>query len=192
MEMGRQKRKKRDYNRSFGSFIRAIRKVRFPDSTIEDFARKLGISGPYLTRIELGKVPPPAREIVLALADIFNVNPRVLLGLAGWPQTDVEMCWETSSGEILRTHNILLHETFDTELIGYGFGIAVTPEMLRYWAALFMSTADHLERKEIDPGVEKNLDHTSVLNYALFCVDDPFPKIRNEVYEKMSTREEPE
>lgn len=190
--MGSRKRKKRVYNASFGSFIRAIRKVRFPDSTIEEFAGKLGISGPYLTRIELGKVPPPAREIVLALAGIFNMNPRVLLGLAGWPQTDVEMSWETSSGEIVRTRDILLHETFDTELIGYGFGISVTPEMLRYWADLFMSIADHLERQEIDPDIERILDHTSVLNYALFSVEDPFPKIRNEVYEKMSTREEPE
>ena len=57
--MAGRKPKERDYNRSFGSFIRALRKTQFPSMTIDEFAKLLGITGPYQTKVELGKVPPP-------------------------------------------------------------------------------------------------------------------------------------
>lgn len=65
----------------FGSRIRQLRKAK--DYSLRDFADMAGIDFTYLSKIENGKVEPPSEEKIRVMADMLNVDPEELLGLAG-------------------------------------------------------------------------------------------------------------
>lgn len=183
-KMDGRKPKERDYNRSFGSLVRALRKIRFPAMTIEEFAELLGITGPYQTKIELGKVPPPSQEIVLALAETLQANPKVLLGMAGYPQHDHHVSWVSEGVERYSRSELLLDEHFDLTLLGDKFGIVATPGILRYWGILCKRIAEYIEKGEILPE-DLKLDHTNIISFALLRSEAPFPEIRTEALKEL-------
>lgn len=78
------KSRKRIFDPQFGQFIREAREKVFPTLSLRKFAKALGISPQYESKIELGKVPPPSMEIVLMLASKLRIDPRLLLIMAGY------------------------------------------------------------------------------------------------------------
>lgn len=76
-------KKPRTHDLSFGEYIRKLRLEKFPDLSGRKFAKEVGITGPYLSNIELGKVPPPSAERVIAIAEKLGVDKQKLLSKAG-------------------------------------------------------------------------------------------------------------
>ncbi|HOZ18298.1 MAG TPA: helix-turn-helix transcriptional regulator [Candidatus Fermentibacter daniensis] len=77
-------RKDREYNKVFGPHIRKVRQEKFPDMTVSDFADSVGITGPYLSKIENSKVPPPSEPTVKAIAEKLGEDTDSLLLMAGY------------------------------------------------------------------------------------------------------------
>lgn len=76
-------KKPRNHDLSFGEYVRKLRLEKFPDLSGRKFAREVGMTGPYLSNIELGKVPPPSAERVIAIAEKLGVDKQKLLSKAG-------------------------------------------------------------------------------------------------------------
>jgi transcriptional regulator with XRE-family HTH domain len=71
---------------SFGDFIRQRREEKRaadPDFSLRRVAASVGIEPSYLSKIERGEQPPPSEETIVALARELDVDPDVLLALAG-------------------------------------------------------------------------------------------------------------
>ena len=56
---------------------------------LREFADKIGISAPYLSNIERGKLPPPSEEKLCAIAGELNQDPDELLAKAGKTASDL-------------------------------------------------------------------------------------------------------
>lgn len=56
---------------------------------LRSFARQLGISPTYLSKIERGEFPPPAEEKVVSIADALGEDRDVMLALAGRVASDL-------------------------------------------------------------------------------------------------------
>ncbi len=82
-------KKDREYNKIFGPHIRKMRLERFPDMTVSDFADSVGITGPYLSKIETCKVPPPSDTTVKAIAEKLGEDTDTLLLMAGYVDPDL-------------------------------------------------------------------------------------------------------
>lgn len=52
--------------------------------TVSDFADSVGITGPYLSKIETSKVPPPSDTTVKAIAEKLGEDTDTLLLMAGY------------------------------------------------------------------------------------------------------------
>jgi len=78
LEMKQSENSKPKFNLVFGKHCRSARKALFPELTIEQFASKIPLTGPYLTRIELGQVPVPSATVMAALSDLLGFNPDFL------------------------------------------------------------------------------------------------------------------
>lgn len=64
----------------FGDRLREIRVAnRIP---LREIARKMDISAPYLSDVELNRRNPPSEEKIRRLADLLAVDPKELLDLA--------------------------------------------------------------------------------------------------------------
>ena len=77
---------------SFGAYIRRKREARLPQDSnfsVRKFAKMLGIQPSYISRIELGEVPPPSEETILKMAAALHENPDVLLAMAGKVSADL-------------------------------------------------------------------------------------------------------
>lgn len=81
--MAGRKRKLRKPTPGFGPYIRKMRRFKFPDTTIQEFADSLSITGPYLSHLELGTAPPPSAELLKALSARLEIDLDVLKSLAG-------------------------------------------------------------------------------------------------------------
>lgn len=69
--------------RSFGHLLRELR-MRHPDySSLREFARKVGLSPAYLSRIENEKEPPPSEAVVEKLAEALGADKYELFSYAG-------------------------------------------------------------------------------------------------------------
>ena len=77
-------KKDREFNKIFGPHIRKVRQEKFPDMTVSDFADSVGITGPYLSKIETCKVPPPSDTTVKAIAEKLGEDTDTLLLMAGY------------------------------------------------------------------------------------------------------------
>ncbi len=71
---------------SFGDFIRQRREEKRatdPGYSLRRVAAAIGVEPSYLSKVERGEQPPPSEETILALARELDVDPDVLLALAG-------------------------------------------------------------------------------------------------------------
>lgn len=73
--------------RGFGRRVRALRIERGP--SLRALARRVGVSPPYLSRIEREESPPPREAVVVALARTLGQDPDEFLALAGHVASDV-------------------------------------------------------------------------------------------------------
>src|SRR4051812_8685319 len=71
----------------FGARVRRLREAR--GIGLRPFARMMGISATYLSKIERDELPPPAEDRVKAIARLLEQDPDELLALAGRVASDV-------------------------------------------------------------------------------------------------------
>ena len=76
----------------FGAKVRRLREGR--DIGLRPFARMVGISATYLSKVERGELPPLAEHRVKEIARLLDQDPDELLALAGRVASDL--------GEIIR------------------------------------------------------------------------------------------
>jgi transcriptional regulator with XRE-family HTH domain len=74
--------------KSFGELIRELRIKHKDYSSLREFAKKVGLSAAYLSRIENEKEPPPSETVVERLADALGTDKYELLGYAGKVPTE--------------------------------------------------------------------------------------------------------
>jgi transcriptional regulator with XRE-family HTH domain len=71
----------------FGARVRRLREAR--EIGLRPFARMIGISATYLSKIERDELPPPAEARVKEIARLLDQDPDELLALAGKVASDV-------------------------------------------------------------------------------------------------------
>ena len=70
--------------------VRRIRKLREEKRIgLRQFARMIGVSATYLSKIERGEMPPPAEDRVKEIARLLDQDPDELLALAGKVASDL-------------------------------------------------------------------------------------------------------
>jgi transcriptional regulator with XRE-family HTH domain len=69
--------------RPFGQVVRDLRMKRKEYGSLREFARKVGLSPAYLSRIENGKEPPPSDKVIDKLAEALGADRYELLSQAG-------------------------------------------------------------------------------------------------------------
>lgn len=72
---------------NFGSTVRSLRTKR--GIGLRKFAREVGISPTYLSKIERGEFPPPAEDKIVTIAAALEQDLDVMLALAGRVSTDL-------------------------------------------------------------------------------------------------------
>ncbi len=73
---------KKLYAREFGLTVKSYRENKGMEA--QEFAKQLGVSPSYITRIEQGKVLTPQPEVVRKVADILNINYLLLYLTLGY------------------------------------------------------------------------------------------------------------
>ena len=71
----------------FGARVRRLREAR--EIGLRPFARMIGVSATYLSKIERDELPPPAEERVKEIARLLDQDPDELLALAGRVASDL-------------------------------------------------------------------------------------------------------
>src|SRR3954468_19738315 len=71
----------------FGATVRELREER--RIGLRPFARMIGVSATYLSKIERDELPPPAEARVKEIARLLDQDPDELLALAGKVASDV-------------------------------------------------------------------------------------------------------
>jgi len=89
------------FSTKFGTYLRKTRQKKYPKLSGRKFASEVGITGAYLSNIELGKVPPPQEEIVIAIADKLGEDKHKLLRMAGHIDPDLKPILRDMSAEQL-------------------------------------------------------------------------------------------
>ncbi len=69
--------------KSFGQVIRELRVKHKDYSSLREFARKVGLSAAYLSRIENEKEPPPSGTVVERWAEALGADKYELFSSAG-------------------------------------------------------------------------------------------------------------
>jgi transcriptional regulator with XRE-family HTH domain len=69
--------------KSFGQVIRELRIANKDYSSLREFARKVGLSPAYLSRIENEKEPPPSGKVIERLAEALGADKYELFSCAG-------------------------------------------------------------------------------------------------------------
>jgi HTH-type transcriptional regulator, competence development regulator len=69
-----------------GSCLRAARTA--ANMSLRDVESVTGISNPYLSQLEGGKVRNPSPTVLHALADVYRISYAELMRLAGYPVPD--------------------------------------------------------------------------------------------------------
>jgi transcriptional regulator with XRE-family HTH domain len=67
----------------FGQFIRELRINQKEYNSLREFARKVGLSPAYLSRIENEKEPPPSEAIIERMAEALGIDKYELFSHAG-------------------------------------------------------------------------------------------------------------
>jgi transcriptional regulator with XRE-family HTH domain len=69
--------------KSFGQLIRELRIANKDYGSLREFARKVGLSPAYLSRIENEKEPPPSEKVIERLAEALGADKYELFSYAG-------------------------------------------------------------------------------------------------------------
>src|SRR4030065_1222686 len=72
----------------FGQVIRELRVNHKDYSSLREFARKIGVSPAYLSRIENQKEPPPSETVVEKVAEALGADKYELFSYAGRVPTE--------------------------------------------------------------------------------------------------------
>jgi len=67
----------------FGQLIRELRINQKDYNSLREFARKVGLSPAYLSRIENQKEPPPSESIIERMAEALGIDKYELFSQAG-------------------------------------------------------------------------------------------------------------
>lgn len=76
----------------FGKTIRQLREERLKQDrnfTLRRFAKMIGMSPTYLSKIERDEFPPPAEDKIVCIAEALGADPDELLALAGKVASDL-------------------------------------------------------------------------------------------------------
>ena len=60
-----------------------------PTYSVRQVAKRIAVQPSYLSKVERGEVAPPSEATILRLAEDLDVDPDVLLALAGKVSTDL-------------------------------------------------------------------------------------------------------
>ncbi len=74
--------------KSFGQVVRELRLRHKDYSSLREFAKKVGLSPAYLSRIENEKEPPPSEAVVERLAEALGTDKYELFSYAGRVPTE--------------------------------------------------------------------------------------------------------
>jgi transcriptional regulator with XRE-family HTH domain len=77
----------------FGQFVRARREVLQKEDrsySLRQVARRIGVEPSYLSKVEREHVPPPSEETIVRLATTLEVDPDMLLAMAGKVSSDLQ------------------------------------------------------------------------------------------------------
>ena len=69
--------------KAFGQVVRELRMKHKDYSSLREFARKVGLSAAYLSRIENEKEPPPSEMVVERIAEALGADKYELFSYAG-------------------------------------------------------------------------------------------------------------
>lgn len=72
---------------TFGALVRRLRQEH--EITLRQFAKQVGVSAAFLSKVELGQFSPPGEEKIIAIARRLDYNPDLLLARAGKVSSDV-------------------------------------------------------------------------------------------------------
>lgn len=84
--------KRQNPKKMFGATVRHLREkhLRTDDHfTLRQFARTIGVSPTYLSKVETGDFPPPSEERIISIANALGEDPDKLLSLAGKVSPDL-------------------------------------------------------------------------------------------------------
>jgi transcriptional regulator with XRE-family HTH domain len=79
---------------SFGTELRKYR--RQAGVSQRELARRIGIDFSYISKVENGRLPPPAADTVVKICEVLNIEPNELLALTGKLPSDVRSSVSTS------------------------------------------------------------------------------------------------
>jgi len=68
---------------AFGQLIKELRIAHKEYNSMREFARKVGLSAAYLSRIENEKEPPPSESIIERMAEALGIDKYELFSHAG-------------------------------------------------------------------------------------------------------------
>jgi len=80
-------------NETFGERIRRLREGKLgsgPGFTLRGFAKAVGVSATFISKMERGHFNPPSAETVKRMAFVLRVDPDELLALAGKVDPELE------------------------------------------------------------------------------------------------------
>ncbi|MFI0433706.1 MAG: helix-turn-helix domain-containing protein [Candidatus Nanopelagicales bacterium] len=78
---------------AFGEVVRGRREaLRTADPTysVRQVAARIGVQPSFLSKVERGEAPPPSEAKINALAEVLELDPDVLLALAGKVSSDLQ------------------------------------------------------------------------------------------------------
>ena len=76
----------------FGNYIRTQRKALSEHSqgfSIRKIAEEIGVEPAYLSKVERGVVPPLSEGKIIALSEVLEEDPDILLAMAGKVSSDL-------------------------------------------------------------------------------------------------------
>ena len=167
----------------FGRDIREARKLLFPELTIREFAESIGITGPHLTKIELGKVSPPREDVMRKLALKLNIPFQFLFLIAHGRDPDSQ-CFPF----IIRSMDDPLPTFFQLPLVGgsqylYDYQLSQS-EIAKYLGELLLHVSSLLKNKEIEE-FDKIGSVTELLRTVLFDSNLELAEARSRAFRAM-------
>ncbi len=72
---------------AFGPYLRRLRQARRMSQ--RELAERVGVTFPYISKIENGRVPPPNAGTLIRIAAVLAVDPDEMLVRAGKPPPDL-------------------------------------------------------------------------------------------------------
>ena len=96
-------------NETFGERIRRLRGARKgsgPSFTLREFAKAVGVSPTFISKMERGHFNPPSIETIKKMAIVLRVDPDELLALAGKVDPELDAIISTkpvAMARLLRT-----------------------------------------------------------------------------------------